>query len=268
MSPELFPAANPAGPLLFMPSNASPDDDSGWLSTPVSMTPLTVQLPQQSVGCLTWAPSAEQAHQGLAPQATDALFEVSVGDLLISGGKGEKPEPSKRSEDVIDTSVESQAKDPFEGVQLLLEGASAGGSDRCLSGYPMTAGAATVAHDAASELSQRVLSNNGVDLLGDGEADLMWSPMRTSANDSVGSLAPSISNTSLWSDGSVPSRSSSDLAFPNFERGAALASTVAMNGVGIDNFETELTGSESIGDLQGLLLGDPNLESLTDVCRQ
>jgi len=178
-------------------------------------------------------------NQQVAPKATNA---VSVGDLLISNGKGEKSEPSKRLEDVIDTSVENQAKDPFEGVQLLLEGSSARGCDRSLSGYPTNAG-------AAPELSQ----HNSMDLLGDGEVDLMWSPMRASVSDSIGSLAP-ISNMSLWSDGTVPSRSSSD-----HERGAALASTVALNGGGIDNFETELTGSESIGNLHGLLLGDANL---------
>lgn len=178
---------------------------------------------------------------------------------MLSGRKREKSEPSKRSEDVIDTSVESQAKDPFEGVQLLLEGSSAGGSDRSFSGFATNADTATVAHGAVPEFSQRMLSNNGVDLLGDGEVDFMWSPMRTSVNDSIDSLGSSISSTSVWSDGSAPSQSSSDIVFPNLEREAALASTVALNGGGIGNFETDMTGSETFGDLHGLLLGDRDL---------
>lgn len=151
-SPELTPTAAPTGPLLFMPCAASLEDDSEWPSPPhphrvggggggsaipVSGAAAAVSLPlsvpasflstsSPSLGALsargpTHGTGHETAHgEAPAPGAYAHEIAVSAAEYLL-----EKDPPlllPRRQEDVLDLSAESQDKDPFEGVELWLEG--------------------------------------------------------------------------------------------------------------------------------------------------
>lgn len=95
-----------------------------------------------------------------------------------------------------------------------------------------------------------------MELLGDADGDLMWSPLRApSVNDVSNSSGVTLG---LWPEsscGSVSCRRSpspDSNAFPNFERGAAIASVVALGtGRGVATVAV---------DLQGLLLGDSGFD--------
>lgn len=146
-SPELGPSATPAGPLLFMSSAASlsplEDDADVWL--PASPTTQQQEQPAAAVSAaaatpaslefdpLSLSPPRSQPLQrrslhAVPPAAVDIFAGVGVGgdgssvaDLLLMDDK------ARGRDDVIDLSSESQGKDPFEGVELWLEGGSTGG---------------------------------------------------------------------------------------------------------------------------------------------
>lgn len=123
-------------------------------------------------------------------------------------------------------------------------------------------------------ISQRVFSlDESLELLDD--ADLMWGPLRTSTVTDNGNITlwPETSNGSVASSSRGSPPPGNHHALVNFERGAALASAVALgscrNGGGGGGADVETGGYGDI-DLQGLLLGesDSHLENLSfDIMR-
>lgn len=143
-SPELGPAAAaaggaiPAGPLLFMSSVSSLEDEAAWLpparaggagcSPSISCVPSSslsgVRLPAATVFSMGPAPrrTQQQQHHGPSLVAEELLLEKvedGEGPPSFCGRNGQ--------EDVIDLSANRQDRDPFEGVELWLEGG--GGRD-------------------------------------------------------------------------------------------------------------------------------------------
>lgn len=152
-SPELAPMAPPAGPLLFMPpSTSSPeDDDSGWVPpcqpAAVAGRNATSPLPYTASLAFLLAPPRTQHQQEQQQQSRSPtnvpdfnMFAtaagVSVADLLLERESLLVPPvllsaSSRRQEegDVFDPSTRGQDRDPFEGVELWLEGGGSSGAN-------------------------------------------------------------------------------------------------------------------------------------------